>query len=136
MSPPDHLTPARRSDNMARIRSKDTLPEIWIRSALHKRGFRFRLHVRSLPGCPDIVLPKYRTAILVHGCFWHMHRCKEGRIPKSNIKFWKDKLEGNRRRDKRNTRRLNALGYRVITIWSCAIERDLEKVVRRVTRYL
>jgi DNA mismatch endonuclease (patch repair protein) len=86
-------------------------------------GFRFRLHVRSLPGCPDIVLPKYSTALQVRGCFWHAHRCLKGRMPQSNRRFWLPKLEGNRARDIANDRKLRRLGWRVRTIWECELER-------------
>ncbi len=131
----DRLTPAKRSENMSRIRGKNTSPELWVRSLLHRHGFRFRLHAKSLPGCPDIILPKFKYAIFVNGCFWHLHgRCKEGRLPKSNLRFWRRKLEGNKKRDTRNMRLIKRLGYRVMVIWTCEIERRPEKVVLRLIR--
>lgn len=99
----DRLTKARRSWNMSRIRGKDTTPEKAVRSLLHRMGYRFRLHVKRLPGRPDIVLPKYRAVIFVHGCFWHRHRgCKNCTTPTNNRGFWVKKLEGNARRDEPN----------------------------------
>jgi DNA mismatch endonuclease (patch repair protein) len=119
----DRITPEQRSAIMASIRSKDTCPEITVRRALHAMGFRFRLHVRSLPGCPDIVLPKYSLALQVRGCFWHLHRCRKGRLPQTNKGFWLPKLEGNRARDIENDRKLRRLGWRVRTIWECELSR-------------
>jgi DNA mismatch endonuclease (patch repair protein) len=110
-------TPPERSANMSRIRSKDTKPEMLVRKALHRLGFRFRLHMRELPGRPDIVLPKYRTVIQVKGCFWHGHSCPDGRLPKSNRDYWVPKLLGNRRRDLANDRKLRRLGRSVHNLW-------------------
>ena len=115
-------TPATRSANMSRIRSKDTKPEMLVRKALHRLGFRFRLHVRDLPGRPDIVLPKYATIIEVKGCFWHGHSCREGRIPNSNRGYWEPKLLRNKARDVSNERKLRRLGWSVRTLWECQIE--------------
>lgn len=112
-------TSAARSANMSRIRSKDTKPEMLVRRALHRLGFRFRLHVRGLPGCPDIVLPKYRTVIQVKGCFWHGHTCRDGRLPKSNRAYWVPKLLQNQKRDHANDRKLRRLGWSVHSIWEC-----------------
>lgn len=114
-------TTAARSANMSRIRSTDTKPEMLVRKALHKLGFRFRLHVRDLPGRPDIVLPKYRTVIQVKGCFWHGHDCPDGRLPKSNREYWVPKLTRNRERDKSNERKLRKLGWSVHCLWECHI---------------
>jgi DNA mismatch endonuclease (patch repair protein) len=110
-----------RSANMARIRSKDTKPEMLVRKALHRLGFRFRLHVRSLPGRPDIVLPKYWTVIQVKGCFWHGHSCPDGRLPKSNRDYWLPKLIRNQQRDIYNDRKLRRLGWSVHNLWECKI---------------
>lgn len=117
----DTLTKAERSRLMSRVRSKDTKPERVVRSVLHHLGFRFRLHRRDLPGRPDVVLPKWRTVVLVHGCFWHgCTKCDRGlRRPKSNPVFWSEKLEQNRARDARVTARLRDLGWNVLTIWEC-----------------
>lgn len=106
---------------MARIRSKDTKPEIVVRKVLHGMGFRFRLHVRELPGDPDIVLPKYRTVIEVNGCFWHGHTCPDGRLPKSNRDYWGPKLLKNKKRGIANDRKLRHLGWSVHNLWECRI---------------
>lgn len=117
----DRITPETRSRNMAAIRGSNTKPELTVRRFLHARGFRFRLHRKGLPGKPDIVLPKYRTAIFVHGCFWHLHGCKNTVIPKTHTEWWTAKLEDNRARDERNHTQLEALGWRVIIVWECDI---------------
>ena len=105
---------------MSRIRSKDTKPEKIIRSILHKLGFRFRINRKDLPGKPDIILPKYKTVIFVHGCFWHQHEgCKIASKPKSNSEFWQKKFSLNIERDRKNQEKLQLMGYRVITIWEC-----------------
>ena len=115
----DVLTPQQRSFNMSRIQGKNTSPELIVRRLLHSLGYRFRLHVRDLPGCPDIVLPKHRVLIFVHGCFWHMHRCRYGRVvPKTNAEFWQNKRKGNVQRDKRNRRTLRR-DWSVLTVWEC-----------------
>ena len=104
---------------MAAIRGTNTKPELAVRKFLHGSGFRFRLHRKDLPGKPDIVLPKYRTAIFVHGCFWHLHGCKNTVIPKTRTEWWKTKLEGNRTRDERNRSKMEDMGWKVITVWEC-----------------
>lgn len=126
-------TAAARSAIMSRIRSKDTKPEMLVRKALHRLGFRFRLHVRELPGKPDIVLPKYQTVIQVKGCFWHGHTCIDGRLPKSNRDYWVPKLLRNRMRDISNDRKLRRLGWSVRNLWECRkcslSPEDLERVL-------
>lgn len=127
----------KRSKVMSKIRSKDTKPELMLRSLLHKAGYRFRVHRKDLPGNPDIVLPKYNTIIFVHGCFWHYHEdCREGRIPDTNTKFWKEKLERNVERDKKNQERLKKAGWDVLVVWECKIENEpintLEKVIQKL----
>lgn len=104
---------------MQSIRKKDTGPERRVRSALHERGLRFRLHCSDLPGSPDIVLPRHQVVVLVHGCFWHQHRCKFGKSPKSNLDYWLPKLARNRQRDIEVRRRLRKLDWRVVVIWEC-----------------
>jgi DNA mismatch endonuclease, patch repair protein len=118
----DSLTPAHRSWNMSRIKSRDTSPELKVRSILHRMGYRFRLHRKDLPGKPDIVLPKYRAVIFVHGCFWHRHLdCKYAYTPKSNIEFWEKKFSTNIKRDLRNKRLLQEQGWSVIVVWECQV---------------
>lgn len=119
----DTISPERRSANMARIRGRDTRPELTVRRFLFGCGFRYRLHVRGLPGRPDIVLPRHRAVVLVHGCFWHSHRCKLGRVtPKTNADFWAAKRHRTRDRDAENRAALRRLGWRVYVAWECAIE--------------
>ncbi len=116
----DRISKEHRSWNMSRIKSKDTAPEILVRSFLHRNGFRFRLHAKSLPGSPDIVLSKHRTAIFVHGCYWHRHPgCKFSYSPKSRIEFWETKFQQNIERDKKNEQFLVESGWKVITVWEC-----------------
>jgi len=128
----DRLTPERRSWNMSRIRGRDTAPERAVRSLLHRMGYRFRLHSRSLPGSPDLVLPRYRTVILVNGCFWHQHRgCPFAYVPKTRVEFWKEKLRKNEERDRRTVRELCDLGWRVLTVWECET-RELDGLAKRL----
>ena len=116
----DRLSKEHRSWNMSRIRSRDTRPEMVVRSLLHGAGFRFRLHVRELPGTPDIVLPKYRAVVFVHGCFWHRHPgCKYASVPRSNRKFWAKKFRENVTRDRVAQRSLERMGWHVVVIWEC-----------------
>lgn len=122
--------PEVRSYNMSRIRSKDTKPEMIVRQFLHKHGFRFRLHVKDLPGRPDIVLPKYKTIIFINGCFWHGHEeCKYYVVPKTRTKFWEDKIKYNKNRDYKNEVDLRNKGWRVIIIWQCQLKTDLLKTI-------
>lgn len=122
---------------MAQIRSKDTKPEFAVRSLLHKMGYRFRLHRRDLPGNPDIVMPKYRSVIFVHGCFWHFHKkCRDGKIPATNKKYWSKKLQYNQLRDKTNIKKLRDGGWRVLVIWECEVKRRLEKLTTKITKFL
>lgn len=117
------MTSEQRSRCMAAVKGKDTKPELIVRKYLFSRGLRFRVQVRKLPGTPDIVLPKYKTVIFVNGCFWHGHEgCKYFRLPKSNVEFWKDKIERNIERDTRNEAELKAFGWRLIRVWECDIK--------------
>lgn len=135
-NPMDHLTPNQRSQLMSRIKVRDTSPEKKLRRLLHRAGFRFRLHVKQLPGKPDIVLPRYRTIIFVHGCFWHGHTCNKGTTrPKTRVEFWKKKIEGNIERDKRNYDELKNLGWRVLTVWECELKNS-EELQERLGREL
>lgn len=115
--------PISRSENMSRIRAKNTKPEMLLRKELHARGRRYRLHVKGLPGKPDIVFTRARLAIFVHGCFWHQHEsCIQASKPKSNQDYWSSKLSGNIKRDRRNRDELSALGFRTAVLWECEIE--------------
>ncbi|WP_369059083.1 very short patch repair endonuclease [Caulobacter sp. 73W] len=131
----DNRTPQSRSALMARIGAKNTAPELIVRRLLHRLGFRFRLHRKDLPGKPDIVLAKHRTAIFVHGCFWHRHGCKIGRPPKTRAEFWLPKLERNRARDAQNEAALVAKGWNVLTLWQCEI-RDAGGLEQRLIQAL
>lgn len=115
----DIVSPAKRSQMMAGIKSKNTKPELLVRRALHNRGFRFRLHQRQLPGRPDIVLPRFKVAIFVNGCFWHGHGCKYFKLPATNTEFWREKIEANQKRDGLRETQLVGLGYRVFSVWEC-----------------
>ncbi|MFL6725885.1 MAG: very short patch repair endonuclease [Sphingomicrobium sp.] len=125
----DKVTPAIRSRMMSRVRGRDTAPELRVRRALHAAGFRFRLHRRDLPGRPDIVLPALRTAVFVHGCFWHGHDCPRGRRPTSNAAFWIAKLDRNLERDRDSVAALDRSGWTVRTVWECQVENDTSELL-------
>ena len=128
----DVHTLEQRSRNMAAIRSKNTKPEIVVRKVLCEMGLRYRLHRTDLPGKPDIVMPGRKTAIFVHGCFFHMHKCRFGRVvPKTNTEFWQTKRSGNTERDSRNARQLRKVGWTVLTVWECET-RNQEKLKSRL----
>lgn len=129
----DFLTPDGRAERMSRIRSQDTRPELMVRRFLHAAGFRYRLHARNLPGRPDIVLPRYRAVVFVHGCFWHAHSCQKGRIPASRPEFWEEKFLANKRRDRRNRVALRKAGWRVFTVWECSLT-SKPKAAKTLTR--
>jgi DNA mismatch endonuclease (patch repair protein) len=133
----DRLTPARRSWNMRQIRSKDTRPEVVVRSLLHRMGYRFRLHCRTLPGKPDVVLPKYRAVVEVRGCYFHRHRgCRYAYAPKTRQAFWLDKFRSNVERDRRNAMRLKKAGWTVVIVWECQTrnEASLFALAKRLRR--
>ena len=133
----DKLTPERRSENMRRIRSKHTSPEMIVRRLVHGMGFRYRLHVPTLPGKPDLVLWRLKRIIEVRGCFWHQHRgCIDSHIPKSRISYWRPKLARNQRRDKENARVLRKLGWRVLVLWECQVRRPGRTLSARLARFL
>ncbi len=116
----DVLTPQQRSFNMSRIRSRDTRPEIIVRSIVHRLGFRYRLHKKDLPGKPDLVLVRHRKIIDVHGCFFHMHKCRYGKVrPVTNAEFWETKRQSNLKRDRRNIGLLKRAGWQVLIVWEC-----------------
>ena len=125
----DNHTPEERSYNMSRIRSKDTKPEERVRKYLFAQGFRYRKNVRSLPGCPDIVLSKYKTVIFVQGCFWHMHDCGRFRWPATNREYWESKIRRNVARDNENLLKLQSLGWKVLIVWECEIRKDFQSAM-------
>ncbi len=132
----DRLTPERRSENMRRIRAVDTSPELIVRRLAHSLGFRFRLHARNLPGKPDLVFPRLRKIILVHGCFWHVHEgCIESHVPKTRLEYWGPKLEGNRRRDRANAANLEELGWKILVVWECETA-NAKALTKRLSRFL
>jgi DNA mismatch endonuclease, patch repair protein len=118
----DVLTPEPRQLNMSRIRGKDTKPEMILREGLHQAGLRFRLHARELPGRPDLIFPRYHAAVLIHGCFWHGHDCPMFKLPRTRTEFWAGKIAGNRARDRQNEAALSRQGWRIMTVWECALK--------------
>ena len=135
----DIVDPETRSRMMSGIRGKNTRPEILVRSLLHRRGFRFRINVRDLPGKPDVVLPKYHAVIFINGCFWHGHDCPLVRMPGTREDFWKKKIEDNRTRDRKTLEALAGSGWRVGIVWECALrgkDHDPEKVVTLLEQWL
>src|SRR5438132_7786080 len=132
----DVINAERRSENMRRIKSKGMRPELTVRRLVHSMGYRFRLHVSDLPGKPDIVLARKKKIIEVRGCFWHQHgKCVDSHIPKSRIQYWRPKLQRNRRRDKKNIEKLEALGWSVLVIWECEV-RNLKGLNRNLSKFL
>ncbi|NTW46765.1 MAG: DNA mismatch endonuclease Vsr [Chlorobaculum sp.] len=134
----DTLSQSQRSERMSRIRSKGSVSEMRLRRLIHGMGYRYRLHVRTLPGTPDLVFPSRKAVIFMHGCFWHRHQaCLLARIPKSRVTFWREKLEANKRRDEENVKRLLELGWRVLVIWECQMQaKDLSDVSTIVREFL
>lgn len=132
----DNLTPEQRSLCMSKINSKNTSPELVVRKFLHKNGYRYRIHQVNLPGRPDIVLKRYKKIIFVHGCFWHMHNCRYGKvIPRSNSDYWKNKRAKNKMRDISNIKKLKEMGWDVLVIWECWIRRP-EYIFKVLSRFL
>lgn len=133
----DSITPEHRSWNMSRIRGKDTKIEVEVRKYLFAKGFRFRKNDKRFPGKPDVVLPKYKTVVFVNGCFWHMHAgCKQGRLPKSNLDYWREKLEKNVANDRLHERQLTEMGWKTITLWECELKKDFEGVMDNLVNSL
>lgn len=136
----DTRSPEQRSYIMKSVGIAHTGPEILVRSVLHELGYRFRLHPKNLPGRPDIILPRLKTAIFVHGCFWHGHRCRKGRPPKSREDYWLPKISGNKARDRRNLRSLNSIGWRHLVIWQCKtrerknLQRFLQEKLKKIEK--
>lgn len=125
----DKVDAATRSRIMSRVRGKDTSPEIIARRAFHAAGFRFRLHRKDLPGKPDIVFPKYKTAVFIHGCFWHGHECSSFRMPASNVAYWKEKIERNKQRGEIAIDALTRSGWNVCIIWECDLSSGIERLI-------
>ena len=133
---PDRLTPQERSRNMSRVKGRDTKPELLVRSIVHRLGYRFRLHGKKLPGRPDIVLPRHRKVIFVHGCFWHGHPgCRRAARPSTNSEFWDKKIEGNIARDTTNIEALRQEGWKVLVLWQCGM-RDREHLEKTLKAFL
>ena len=130
----DIVSKKKRSEIMSKIRAKNTKPELLVRKCLYSKGYRYRLHDKRLPGCPDIVLRKYRLAIQVRGCFWHGHYCKLGTRPKSNRSFWNKKIKDNKSRDLRNDKKIRRMEYKLLVICECHINKNLYK--SKLNRYL
>lgn|SRR5579875_3229334 len=132
----DTLTKAERSERMALIRSKDTKPELAIRSLIHRMGYRYRLHAKQLPGRPDLVFAGRSKIIFVHGCFWHLHQnCFNNRPPKSKQEYWKPKLDRNAKRDLEVRRKLQRLGWKVLVVWECELG-NIERLAKRIKAFL
>lgn len=133
----DKISPEKRSWNMSRIKSQNTNPEMQLRKALHKKGFRYRLHDKNLPGSPDLVFPKYNTVIFVHGCFWHRHGCKNTTTPSTRKEFWETKFKTNIVRDKKNIKDLQNAGWRVMIVWECELKKaDNNELINSIERFL
>lgn len=132
----DRISPARRSANMAKIRSRDTKPELAVRRLVYRMGYRYRLHAPRLPGRPDLVFSLRKRVIFVHGCYWHRHRrCRFAYLPKSNVEFWRKKFKSNTARDTWVNKELAQLGWEVLTVWECEV-RDLEGLRTKLARFL
>ena len=134
----DTISPERRSENMRRIRSKDMIPELRVRRLLHAMGYRYRLHGKGLPGHPDIIFPKTKRAIFVHGCFWHQHAdasCRETRVPKSRLEYWAPKLERNKQRDSESVMILAQMGWQILVVWECQVQ-DTTTLRKRLIAFL
>jgi len=118
---------------MSRVHSANTKPEMYVRSKVHRAGFRFRLHRKDLPGSPDLTFSQYRVVAFVHGCFWHWHGCKRSRMPASNREYWEKKIGRNVERDQSNLEKLHALGWTVFIIWECELEEGADKLIAELT---
>ncbi|MDE0622866.1 MAG: very short patch repair endonuclease [Bryobacterales bacterium] len=131
----DWLTVEQRRRVMQAVKGKDTGPELTVRRIVHRLGYRYRLHKKDLPGRPDLVFGPRKKVIFVHGCFWHAHNCRYGRMPESRQEYWVPKLIGNMERDKANVAKLEAMGWEVLTVWECEVKRTAE-LVDRLTEFL
>lgn len=130
----DSLTPEKRSWNMSQIRAQDTSIEVKVRKYLFSQGFRYRKNVKGLPGKPDIVLPKYRTVVFIHGCFWHRHEnCKRATTPKSRLDYWLPKFDRNVQNDRKHREELEKAGWNVVTIWECEVNKSFDETMEKLT---
>lgn len=134
----DNKTPEARSLNMKAVAGKNTKPEMFVRSLLHKSGFRFSLHKKGLPGSPDLCMSKYKTVIFINGCFWHQHKgCKKAALPKTNVDFWSEKLGKNLQRDQLQYEELEKMGWRVLVIWGCICQqKNATQILEKVRKFL
>lgn len=131
----DHVTPLQRSKIMARVGSHDTGPELLLRHTLHRLGFRYRTNYSLLPGRPDLVFPKLKKVIFVHGCFWHGHSCPKGKLPQSRLEYWAPKILGNQQRDRRVLRQVRSMGWKAIVVWQCELK-EMDRILPRVLKFL
>lgn len=131
----DTVSRAERSKQMSLVRSKNTKPEMLVRRLVHRMGFRYRLHQADLPGRPDLVFRSQRRLIFIHGCFWHGHKCRLGRMPKSRLEYWTAKITGNKERDARTLRRLRRMRWQVLVLWECQLHNP-DTVTRRIQSFL
>ena len=131
----DHVSPKKRSAIMARVKTKNTGPELVARKMLHRLGYRYRLHWTDLPGSPDIVFPRPKLAIFVNGCFWHGHACRYGRLPKSKLRYWRSKIEANRTRDVSKHRELRKQGWDFLVVWQCELKNP-EGALKKMVKFL
>ena len=135
----DFMAPEQRRRAMSRVPGKDTKPELTLRSVLHRQGFRFRKNVKSLPGSPDIVLPRYKVAIFIHGCFWHGHKgCPKSKLPSTRTAFWAEKIKANIFRDKRDIELLQEQGWRTAVVWGCSLrdKQSLKETIEALSRWI
>ena len=128
----DHVDKRTRSEIMAKVRSRDTAPEMQVRRSLHRAGYRYRVHRSDLPGSPDLVFPRHRIVLFVHGCFWHSHGCKKSKLPKSNVAYWADKIQRNVSRDSRVRSQLEKLGWKWRVIWQCELTSGLGRLAKEL----
>ena len=131
----DKFSAKKRSSIMSSVKNKNTKPEVMVRSLFHKNGLRFRLHRKDLPGSPDIVLPKFKTVVFVHGCFWHGHECPKGKRPATNTEFWNEKLNKNLNRDKANYSALRKAGWNIELIWECEALLAATKLIEKLNKH-